>query len=141
MLARRMVLATGIIVLGVIGVVGYSTYSERKFVDTFITEEHFDERLNRVTIWETNSHLNESIAIAKQHDERLEKVRAALEDWHVRKTFFKNMDYEEAYQLDITYGEDTLTIPISSDGLMNIQGHTYELVNGPQIEELLVILE
>lgn len=68
-----MVLATGIIVLGVIGVVGYSTYSERKFVDTFITEEHFDERLNRVTIWETNSHLNESIAIAKQHDERLEK--------------------------------------------------------------------
>jgi hypothetical protein len=141
MLVKKTVLTTGIILLGVISVVGYSTYSERKFVDEFITADNFDERLNRVTIWETNSHLNESIAIAKRNDEELEKVRAALEDWQVRKTFFKNMDYEEAYQLDISYGEDILTIPISSDGLMNIQGHTYELVNGAQIEELLLLLE
>lgn len=141
MLAKRMVVTTGIILLCALGAVGYSTYSEREFVDAFITEEKFDERLNQVTIWETNGHLNENLANAKGNDERLEKVWAALDDWQVRKTFFKYMDHEEAYQLDISYGEDTLRIMISSDGLMNIQGHTYELVNGPQIEELLVLLE
>ncbi|KGR84346.1 hypothetical protein [Lysinibacillus odysseyi] len=141
MLARRTVWIAGIILLGVAVVTGYSTYSEQRFVDVFIKEDQFDERLDQVTIWETNSHLNESLANAKRSDEQLEKVRQALEDWQVRKTFFKNMDYEEAYQIDISYGEDTLTIPISSDGLMNIQGHTYVLVDGPQIEELLVLLE
>lgn len=141
MLAKRMIMTSGIILLCAFGVVGYSTYSEQKFVDAFITEERFDERLNQVTIWETNGHVNENLANAKRNDERLEKVRAALEDWQVKKTFFKYMDHEEAYQLDISYGEDTLMIMISSDGLMNIQGHTYELVNGPQIEELLILLE
>ena len=141
MLARKTIWTTGIIILGVIGAVGYSTYSEKPFVDAFIAEDHFDERLNQVTIWETNGHLNENVADATRNDARLEKVRQALEDWQVRKTFFKNMDYEEAYQIDISYGEDVLMIPISSDGFMKIQGHTYELVDGPQIKELLVLLE
>ncbi|QCR31109.1 hypothetical protein [Lysinibacillus sp. SGAir0095] len=119
----------------------YPEFKTRNFVDAFITSsDNLEEVVQGMTIWEDGEN---SMGILKQDDEQYDEVLSAIRDWEVKRTLFKDMDHnQKMYQLDIIHdvkSMDSLNIIISNDGMLNIRGQEYELVNGSSIEEIIEI--
>ncbi|WP_107925737.1 hypothetical protein [Lysinibacillus parviboronicapiens] len=140
MLSKRVTLLLVTIVLLIIAIMIFAKFSTKNFVDEFIPSNDFEGILERITIWEKNDNLNESIAILNQQDARLDEVRLALNSWQIKRTLFKDIPFEVDYQLDIFFYDHNLEVKITQDGFLFINGYSYELVSG-SFEELLEIVE
>lgn len=135
---RKLILSLFGILLLLGGLISYSEFKTKNFVNGFITStDNFAEVVHGITIWEEGA----NIAILKPNDDKYGEVLASLRKWEVKRVLFKDMDYnQKMYQLDFVNDAkplDPYNIIINAYGVMNIHGQEYELVNGSSIEELI----
>lgn len=135
---KKFILTFLIFFLAGAAILFFSEFKTRNFVETFIASpDEFDEVVQGITIWGDGTNQ----AILKPNDDRYDEVLAALRKWEVKKVLFKDMDLnQKVYQLDFVNDAkpmDPYNILINADGIMNIHGREYELVNGSSVEELI----
>ncbi|QDQ02464.1 hypothetical protein FOH38_19470 [Lysinibacillus fusiformis] len=141
MLSKRLKILIPTLIIFIVALLIYSEFGTKNFVKEFIPSNDFEGILERITIWKNKDVANESIAILNRQDARLDEVRQALNSWQVRRTVFKDIPYERAYQLELFFYDHNLNIQITQAGFLFINGYSYELVSGTSIEELLAMVE
>ncbi|MFC7686396.1 hypothetical protein [Ureibacillus sp. GCM10028918] len=115
----------------------YPEVKTRNFIDAFITSsDNLEEVVQGIEIRKDGA----IVAILEPTDEQYEEVLAALKEWEVKRALFKDMDpNQEKYQLNMN---DATTMAsfhmvITNDGMIDIRGKEYELVNGSSIDEII----
>jgi len=64
-------------------------------------------------------------------------LRLDLRTLELKRTLLNNKKADVVYQLDLTYFDHTLKILFFKNGLLAINGQTYELMNGETFDEIL----
>ena len=148
MLSKRTKLLIGAGILCVLLILAYSEYRTKNFVHTFISDlDELEQKVDQITIWKQEIDSNISIASINNDDEQFNKVLLGLKEWQVKKLFFGDQDASnETYLITMTndeksiYQENTKVI-MTKEGIMNINGRKYKLVEGPSFEEILSKME
>ncbi|MDN4494399.1 hypothetical protein [Ureibacillus aquaedulcis] len=120
----------------------YPEFKTRNFMDAFITSpENVEEVVQGINIRKDGG----IVAILKPTDEKYDEVLAELRSWEVKKAMFKDMDYsQEIVELDImTDGKqlNSFHMAITNNGMIDIRGKEYELVDGSSIEEIIEVVK
>ncbi|WP_404427411.1 hypothetical protein LG296_02720 [Ureibacillus chungkukjangi] len=123
----------------------YSEFRTVNFVHAFLSDpEELADKVNGVTIWgEGGNGTVQTLATFNSSEEKYEEVIAALNEWEVKRTLFSKQDSsQDMYRINLSNIEKPINpydILITSDGLLNIHGREYKLVDGPSIEDLIDI--
>ena len=150
MLSKRwkILIVTAVILLLVI--LAFSEYRTKSFVHTFITDPNeLEQKVDRITIWkqELDSNSNISVASISSNDESFNEVLLAFKDWEVKKLFFGELDSSNTtYTITMTNNEKSIykenfNVLMLKDGMMNINGREYKLVNGPSLDEVIEMMK
>lgn len=144
---RMKLVSTAIILLlCLVGIFYYSEYRTMNFVEAFIANpDDFEQSVNSISVSEMNGGTNSTTLATAYNDEELYvQIHSILNDWEVKKTISKDMDVSNIYyKIDFASKNnplDALNILISDDGVMNVNGKEYELVDG-DLEELIGIVQ
>lgn len=135
-----------VLVLGlcIAGILFYSEYRTKNFVDEFfVNPGKFEETVDSISIWEMNGGVdNKSILIVNKDEELYSEVCNIFNNWEVKRTLFKRLDVSNSYYKIVFSNKNNsinpINILISKDEMLNVYTREYELVKG-DLDELLKI--
>ncbi|KGR76288.1 hypothetical protein [Ureibacillus sinduriensis] len=118
----------------------YPEFKTRNFIDAFVTSlDNTEEVIQGIAIRKDGK----IEALLEPSDKQYDEVLSALKEWEVKRVPFKEADFDqEKYKLAIQNNARSLTglnIVIYKDGMIDIRGKEYKLVNGSSIEELIEV--
>lgn len=144
MMSKRLkiLLSAIIIILCIGGILYYSEYRTMNFIDAFVSNpDEFEELVDSIAVT-SNVTSNGILTTAYQDDPLYNELHNVLSEWEVKKTF-KKQGMDNLFKISLKsekHSISSLSILVSTNGILNVNGSNYQLVQG-NTEDILELIQ